>query len=169
MKNINYISIAEKTIQLTKSKGAFLVVESSEDKKINVMTIGWVAIGYMWGKPMMTVMVRKSRFTYGVIEKATSFTVSIPEDNLEEALSFCGTKSGRYFDKFKKCNLTTIPSKNVATPIVNIPGIHYECKIVYKSKMNSDFLCKEYKENVYSDNDYHTLYFGEIAASYKIS
>ncbi|MBU4348911.1 flavin reductase family protein, partial [bacterium] len=55
----------------------------------------------------------------------------------------------------------------VDTPIINISGFHYECKIVYKSKMNPDFLCKEYKENVYADNDYHTLYFGEIVTCYK--
>ena len=167
MKNVNYLSVAEEVMQQIKSKGAFLIVKSKDDEKINVMTIGWAAIGYMWSKPIMTVMVRKSRFTHHIIEKASSFTVSIPTDGLKEALDFCGTKSGRNFDKFKECNLTIIPAQEIDTPIINISGFHYECKIVYKSEMNPDFLCKEYREDVYTDNDYHTFYFGEIVACYK--
>jgi len=169
MEKIDYLHGTDKTISDIKSKGAFLVVKSEVDNRINTMTIGWASFGFMWGKSIMTVMVRKSRFTYQLVEKATSFTVSIPEDNLGEALSFCGTKSGRDFDKFKKCNLSIIPAKNVTSPIINISGIHYECEIVYKSKMNPDFLCKEYKEKNYVNNDFHTFYFGEIIACYKIN
>lgn len=169
MKNVNYLSVAEEVIQQIKSKGAFLVAKSKDGKKINVMTIGWAAIGYMWRKPIMTVMVRKSRFTHGIIEKASSFTVSIPGgDNLEEALNICGTKSGRDVDKFKESKLSVVPAQKVDTPIINLSGFHYECKIVCKSEINPDFLCKEYREDVYADNDYHTLYFGEIVACYKI-
>lgn len=115
----------------------------------------------------MTAMVRKSRFTYRIIEKASSFTINVPIDDLTEALNFCGTKSGRDFDKFEECNLIAIPAQKVDAPIINISGFHYECKIVYKSEMNPDFLCEEYRESVYADNDYHTFYFGEIVACYK--
>jgi flavin reductase (DIM6/NTAB) family NADH-FMN oxidoreductase RutF len=167
MKIVNYLSIAEEVIQQIKSKGAFLLAKSKNDEKINVMTIGWASIGCMWSKPIMTVLVRKSRFTHHIIEKATSFTVSIPTDDLIEALNFCGTKSGRDFNKFKECKLSVIPAQKVDTPIIDISGFHYECKIVYKSEMNPDFLCKEYKEDVYANNDYHTFYFGEIVACYK--
>ena len=168
MKNVNYLSVAEEVIQQIKSKGAFLVVKSKDGEKINVMTMGWAAIGYMWRKPIMTIMVRKSRFTHRIIEKASSFTVSIPGDDLGEALNFCGTKSGRDVNKFKECNLITIPAQKIDTPIINISGFHYECKIVYKSETNPDFLCKEYRERFYADNDYHTFYFGEIVDCYKL-
>jgi len=167
MKNVNYLSVAEEVIKQIKSQGAFLVAKSKNDKKINVMTIGWAAIGYMWRKPIMTVMVRKSRFTHCIIEKASSFTVSIPGDDSGEALNFCGTKSGRDVDKFKECKLSVVPAQKVDTPIINLSGFHYECKIVYKSETNPDFLCKEYREDLYADNDYHTFYFGEIVACYK--
>lgn len=168
MKNVNYLSVAEEVMQQIKSKGAFLIAKSKDDEKINVMIIGWAAIGYMWRKPIMTVMVRKSRFTHHIIEKASSFTVNTPTDDLTEALNFCGTKSGRYFNKFEECNLTAISAQKVETPIINISGFHYECKIVYKSKINPDFLCKEYRESIYVENDYHTFYFGEIVGCYKL-
>ena len=168
MKNVNYLSVAEEVMQQIKSKGAFLIAKSKDDKKINVMTIGWAAIGYMWIKPIMIVMVRKSRFTHHIIEKSSSFTVSTPTDDLKEALNYCGTESGRDFNKFKECNLTIVPAQKVDTPIINIAGFHYECKIVCKSEMNPDFLCKVYKEDIYSDNDYHTFYFGEIVDCYRL-
>ena len=167
MENVNYLTVVEEVMQQIKSEGAFLVVKHKDGENINVMTIGWAAIGFIWKKPIMTIMVRKSRFTHHIIEKAESFAVSIPADDLKEALNFCGTKSGRDFDKFKECNLTIVPAQKVYTPIIKISGFHYECKIVCKSEMNPDFLCKEYKEDVYADNDYHTFYFGEIVACYK--
>jgi flavin reductase (DIM6/NTAB) family NADH-FMN oxidoreductase RutF len=166
MKNVNYLSVTEEVMQQIKSKGAFLVTKSNDGEK-NVMTIGWAAIGYMWRKPITTVMVRKTRFTHYIIEKSSSFTVNIPEENLEEALNFCGSESGRDVNKFSECKLPVVPAQKVDTPIINIPGFHYECKIVYKSEMNPYFLCKEYKEDVYADNDYHTFYFGEIVACYE--
>jgi len=43
-----------------------------------------------------------------------------------------------------------------------MPGLHYECKIVYKSAMNPVYLNKDYDTALYSEKDYHTLYFGEI-------
>jgi flavin reductase (DIM6/NTAB) family NADH-FMN oxidoreductase RutF len=168
MENVDYLSVAEEVMHQIKSKGAFLVAKSKDGEKINVMTVGWAAIGYMWRKPIMTLMVRESRFTHHIIEKASSFTVSIPTDDLKEALNFCGTKSGRDVDKFKECNLTIVPAQKVDTPIINISGFHYECKIVCKSEINPDFLCKEYKEDFYADNNYHTFYFGEIVDCYKL-
>ena len=33
--------------------------------------------------------------------------------------------------------------------------------------MNPDFLCKEYKEKNYVNDDFHTFYFGEIIGCYK--
>ncbi len=169
MEEINYLSTVEEVIPKIKSKGALLVAKSQEDKEMNVMTIGWTALGYIWRKPIMLVMVRKSRFTHQIIEKAASFTVNVPAD-LEEfgrVLDFCGSKSGREVNKFQECNLAISPGQKVNTPIINFPGVHYEAKIVYKSAMNPDLLCPEYQEDIYADNVYHTFYFGEIMACYK--
>ncbi len=75
-------------------------------------------------------------------------------------------KSGREFDKFKECNIKTKPAQHVDTPIIDISGTHYECRIVYKSAMGSDFLDKNL-DGLYPNKDYHTLYFGEILACYQ--
>ena len=164
MRDVNYKIVAEKYISHLEDGGVFLMAKSAE--KTNIMTIGWANIGRIWTKPIVMVAVKKSRFTFDIIDKANSFNINIPITNMREALIFCGTKSGRDFDKFKECNLTLIPAQKVETPIVNISGYHCECKIVHKSVMNPVYLSEEYRKTYYSDEEYHILYFGEILACY---
>ena len=164
MKNLNYMSIAEEAMNKIK-KGAFLTVKSAD--ALNTMTIGWATFGFIWQKPIMMVAVRDSRHTFGLIEKAQDFTVTIPSGDMSKAIAFCGSKSGRDVDKFKMCNLKTENGRNVASPIIQVPGIHFECKIVFKSAMNPVYLDNNYDKSLYPKKDYHTLYFGEILACYE--
>jgi flavin reductase (DIM6/NTAB) family NADH-FMN oxidoreductase RutF len=131
------------------------------------MTISWGNIGFEWNKPIFTVLVRKSRYTYGLIEKSNEFTVSIPlSNNLKKELLYCGTKSGRDVDKFQQCNLKLEDGKSVGTPIIADCDIHYECKVVYKQAMNPELLDESIKKSSYRDGDYHTIYYGEIVNCY---
>ena len=164
MKHVDYMAVAEKVMAQIK-KGAFLTVKA--EARLNTMTIGWATVGFIWSKPIMMIAVRNSRYTFGIIEKAADFTVSIPKEDMKDELTFCGTKSGRTYDKFKECGLKTAPAQKTFSPIIQVPGIHFECKIVYKSAMDPAFLDAEYKQ-LYPKNDYHTLYFGEIAECYTI-
>jgi flavin reductase (DIM6/NTAB) family NADH-FMN oxidoreductase RutF len=129
------------------------------------MTIGWASLGFLWARPMMTVMVRKSRHTFGIIEKSTEFTVTVPLADMSKELEICGTKSGKDHDKFKECSLELSPGQKVRTPVISTPGINFECKIIYKSKLDPDNLVDSYK-HLYPNRDYHTLYYGEIAYCY---
>ncbi|HEX2956668.1 MAG TPA: flavin reductase family protein [Chitinispirillaceae bacterium] len=164
MKDVDYMSVAEDTINKIK-RGAFLTVKSG--KALNTMTIGWTAFGFVWSKPIMMVAVRPSRYTFGIIEAAMNFTVSVPFGDMHKETSFCGSKSGRDLDKFQACNLETVAGRRIASPIIKIPGRHYECKIIYKSAMDPTNLDKDYELPLYPNGDYHTLYFGEILACYE--
>jgi len=143
--------------------GAFLIVKAGE--KANVMTIGWASVGFIWSKPIMTIAVRPTRYTYGIIELAKDFSVSIPTEGMKKEIEVCGSRSGRDCDKFKECNFKTFPSIKAYSPVLAIAGIHIECKIIYKSVMDSSQLIEEYHK-LYPKKDYHTLYFGEIMECY---
>ncbi len=163
-KDILYNQDLEEVLNQIK-KGAFLTVKSKED--INTMTIGWATYGFIWNKPMLMVMVRKSRHTYDIIEKSDNFTVSVPVNkDLKKQLAYCGTYSGRDVDKFKEMNLTFKKSKTVETPIIKECNFHYECKIVFKQDMDPKYLSEEIIKRNYPIDDYHTLYFGQIVESY---
>jgi flavin reductase (DIM6/NTAB) family NADH-FMN oxidoreductase RutF len=164
MKRVDYMAVAEKAMAQI-SKGAFLTVKAGT--QLNTMTIGWATFGIVWRKPIMMVAVRNSRHTFGIIEKAADFTASCPKDEMKDELAFCGTESGRTYDKFKECKLKTGTAQKTVSPIIQIPGIHFECKIVYKSPMDPAFLDAESLQ-LYPAKDFHTLYFGEIVDCYEI-
>ncbi len=148
MNRIDYMAAAHKAMTQIK-KGAFLTVKSGE--AINTMTIGWATIGYVWRKPIMMVAVRLTRHTFSIFETAEDFSVSIPSSDMKKEIMFCGTKSGRDYNKFKECNLQTSDSQKVITPIIKVPGLHYECKIVYKSAMDPASLDKDYDAALYPE------------------
>lgn len=164
MNQIDYMDVA-KTVMTQLDKGAFLTVKAGD--QLNTMTIGWATLGIVWSKPIVMVAVHKSRYTYGIIEKAADFTISFPQNDMDEELSFCGSKSGRDCDKFKECGLKPAPAQKTFSPIIQMPGVHFECKIVYKTAMDPAFLDETYKR-FYPQNDYHSLYFGELVACYEI-
>jgi len=119
---------------------------------------------------MMVVFVRDIRATYGLIEKSGEFTVSVPlRDGLEEAIKFCGTRSGRDVDKFAACRLTPVPGRKVAAPIIGECDLHYECKVLYKQTLNQDAVPQAIKDRFYTNpvnNANHTVYFADILDCY---
>jgi flavin reductase (DIM6/NTAB) family NADH-FMN oxidoreductase RutF len=163
MEKVNYMEIAEKTMAQIK-KGAFLTVRAGDE--LNTMTIGWATIGFCWKKPVLMVAVRDSRHTFGLMERAGDFTVSVPSENVTDDIMFCGTKSGRDVNKFDACSITPLDAQAVSSPIIDIKGIHMECKIVVKTRMSPELMTQDY-DSLYPEKDYHTLYFGEIQACYE--
>ncbi len=145
-------------------KGAFLTVQAGNEK--NVMTIGWALFGFIWRRSTMMVAVRNTRFTHGLMEKADFYSVSVPTRPMEKEIDFCGTRSGRNVDKIKECKWNLVPGEKTKTPILDIPGYHYECRIIYKTPLDPRFMAREL-ESIYPQKDYHTLYFGEILGCYQ--
>lgn len=165
MREVKFTEISEKMLEQL-MKGAFLNVKDNNGN-LNTMTIAWGALGYMWRKPVFIAMVRKSRHTFEMIENSEDFTVSFPlNDQLKQELGFCGTKSGRDFDKFKECNLQEQAPQKVKTPLINQCDLQLECKIVYKQPLEPNCMTQEIKDVYGAEADYHTMYYGEILACY---
>jgi len=155
-------SLSEKILEQL-PKGAFLTVKDGE--KINVMTIGWGNIGFIWGKPVFTVLVRYSRYTYELLERSGEFAVCVPKkDSLKKELGICGSKSGRDLNKFQECGFTIVKGQVVSAPIIKECPVHLECKVVYKQGMDVGFLDPKIKVACYPEGDLHIMYFGEIVA-----
>ena len=163
MKKVNEFEIVPAVMKQLPG-GAFLTVAAKRQK--NVMTIGWALVGILWRKTVMMVAVRNSRHTFGLIEAAESFTVSVPTTSMQQALEVCGTMSGRAVDKFLEGRLATRTAKKVPSPVLDLPGYHYECRRLYKSALDPQMMDKQL-EDLYPKKDYHTLYFGEIVACYQ--
>lgn len=164
MKEIPVLDYADK-ITAALTKGAFL--NTAAEGTSNTMTISWGSLGFMWGKPVFTVMIRQSRYSHELIEKNPEFTVTLPLKDMKEALAVCGSKSGRDMDKFAANGLKKIPGQKVAAPAIAGVGINLECKVLYKQVMGTENLDQATADRWYSDNNWHVLYYGEIVAAYE--
>lgn len=163
MSDMKWNDHAEKALEGL-SKGAFLT--TAHDGKANTMTISWGSLGFIWRRPVFTVMVRPSRHTFGMIEKSGEFTVTIPLEDMQQALALCGSKSGRDLDKFTAAGIKTMPGKTGSTPVIDCAGFHYECKVIYKQAMNPANADAEVNTTCYATGDHHVIYYGEIVAVY---
>ncbi|MBN1343617.1 MAG: flavin reductase family protein [Phycisphaerae bacterium] len=164
-RDIPYTDYFTEVVKTMTGTGLLLVSKDGNDRP-NAMTIGWGTIGAIWGKPMWVILVRPSRYTYQCIEKTGDFTINVPPPGLKEAVTFCGTKSGRDYDKFSTCKLTAVPGRAVNAPIIGECVVNYECRVVHHNDVLPSELVGAIQNSAYKDGDYHRVYFGEILEAY---
>jgi len=147
--------------------GAFLVAKD-ENGKANPMTIGWAQVGHIWNRPTVTVLVRRSRYTYGCVLHSDEFVVSVPgAGRLSEQLAFCGSRSGRDMDKAQACGLPLERARTLDTPVVGSCELHYECRVLLRKQLSrGDFASPEVLQTYYKDDDHHMIVIGELLAVY---
>jgi flavin reductase (DIM6/NTAB) family NADH-FMN oxidoreductase RutF len=147
--------------------GSFLVC--GDKSKPNIMTIGWSTFGVMWGKPVIAVPVRFSRYSHVLMESGREFTVSFPSPGeLKEEIMVCGTKSGRDLDKVKQTGLTIEKSNRVGIGNIKECPLVFECKVIAKMDLSDEtFIDGDYLEQWYPNENFHTIYYGEILDVYE--
>lgn len=164
-RRIDYTDYLPLSLKVMREKG-LLLASLDESGKPNVMTIGWGTVGITWGKPIFVVLVRPSRYTFECIEHTGDFTVNVPAKGMEDIVTYCGTVSGRDYDKFAEKGLTAVQGKTVKSPIIAECVIHYECKVVHRNDVIPDNLAQSIISTAYPAGDFHRLYFGEILDVY---
>jgi len=165
-KLVDYADGIQETIRAFKESRVLLVSQGKQGPP-NAMAIGWGQIGIVWGRPIFTVLVRPSRYTYKLIEEAGDFTVNVVPPQLKELVQYCGTTSGRDHDKFREKGLTAIPSSKIKAPLIKECILHYECKIIYKNDLIPSELETTVIPGFYPKSDFHRVYLGEILACRK--
>jgi len=145
-------------------KGHGLLLAAGDKNGYNEMTIGWGALGNIWGKGCntITVYVAPARYTHEFMEKTKYFTVMVFDKDQESVLDYMGTKSGRDEDKAKSLGLTTRFTEN-GTPYFEEASEVYECEMIYHAPFNpetmGDVPTKFYE---HFEAGIHSLYMGKI-------
>ncbi|MFH0896903.1 MAG: flavin reductase family protein [Candidatus Bathyarchaeota archaeon] len=139
-----------------------LLTSAGRDGRLNIMSIRWGFVGKMFGKPVFEVAVRPSRHTHMLIEDTGEFTVNVPNGGMADIVKYCGSVSGRDYDKFKEKKLTPLKGRRIQVPIISECSVHYECKVIYKTRIDPNGLPSEILSNQYHSGDYHTVFSGEI-------
>lgn len=142
------------------------LVSAGNLDKFNMMTVSWGAVGVIWGKPSVTAYIRQTRYTKEFIDQNDTFTLTFLKDGHREALNVLGSKSGRDMDKMKDSGLTPVEVDG------NVTFAEADLVLVCRKRFVQDmpkenFLQQETLDRWYADQNYHTMYIGEIVAAYQ--
>ncbi len=94
----------------------------------NLFTVAWTGT-VCTDPPMVSIAVRKERFSYGILQRSKAFVINLVNEPLLRACDFCGVWSGRDLDKFTACGLTEGDAVTVAAPIVQESPVNIECQV----------------------------------------
>ena len=107
---------------------AVLVGCRDEEGRDNLMTAAWA--GTICSDPVMvSVSIRKERFSHAIIENTGEFTISLTTTGLARAADYCGVRSGRDVDKFREMKLTRLESAKIRAPGVAESPVVLECRV----------------------------------------
>ena len=94
----------------------------------DIITVAWCGTVNS-EPPMVSVSVRKSRYSHGLISESGRFCVNLVSRDLVRAADLCGVKSGRDVDKFAETGLTKVPSPLYGIPMIGESPVNMECSV----------------------------------------
>lgn len=107
---------------------AVMVTVSDGQGNDNIITIAWA--GTINSDPaMVSISVRKSRYSYELLMKNKEFVINLVTKDLTFAMDYCGVKSGRDMDKFAAMKLTKGKASTVNVPTIEESPVNIECKV----------------------------------------
>ncbi len=89
-----------------------MVSSGSKDGKANIMTVAWAGTVNS-EPPMVSVSIRKSRYSHKLISETGEFVINLVSKSLCKACDYCGVRGGENEDKFKSCGLTPVKAEGM--------------------------------------------------------
>ena len=81
-----------------------VLVSCADRETRDLVTVAWAGTVNS-EPPMLSVSLRKERYSHGLISRSGEFVVNLVDEDLVKATDFCGVKSGRDTDKAKETGL----------------------------------------------------------------
>ena len=144
---------------------AWMLITAGSADRCNTMTASWGGLGVLWGEPAATVYVRPQRYTKEFIDREDYFTLSFFDESWRKELALCGAKSGRELDKIRECGFTVACGEGGA-PYMEQARLVLVCRKQYAQDMDPNAMPADVKEKWYPNQDYHTMYLGQIVEVY---
>ena len=112
-----------------------------------IMTVAWAGTVNS-EPPMVSVSIRKSRYSHKLISETGEFVINLVSKSLCKPCDYCGVRSGADEDKFAKCGLTPVKAEGLeyAYAIKEAP-VSISCKVKSVTELGS-----------------HDMFIGEIVA-----
>lgn len=145
----------------TKLEKEWALVTAGSSENTNTMTISWGGMGFLWGKAVVYVFIRDSRFTKELIDEGEFFSLTFLDEKYHKEMSYCGSHSGRSEDKIANAGLSV--GRKHGIPYIDEGNLIFLCQKLSATRITEDsFLSPELKDKWYSDGNMHTMYIAEI-------
>ena len=132
---------------------AVMVSCGRKGEKPNIITVAWAGT-VCSDPPMVSISVRKERYSYEIIRETGEFVINLVNRDLARAADYCGVKSGRDTDKFKEMGLTAQPSRYVGAPGIGESPVNLECRVTNRLELGSHDMFLARVEGVAIDGKY---------------
>lgn len=107
---------------------AVMVTSTDSEGKPNIITVAWTGT-INTHPPMLSVSIRKERFSHGLIKESGEFVVNLTTEKIVRETDLCGVKSGKNTDKFKLTGLHPEPASIVKAPLIKESPVNLECVV----------------------------------------
>jgi flavin reductase (DIM6/NTAB) family NADH-FMN oxidoreductase RutF len=123
-----------------------VVVSCGTGSQANLITLAWVGT-VCSDPPQLSIKIRPSRHSYGLIKDVGQFVVNIPTADQLHHVDYCGTVSGKDKDKWNECGLSPAPAQVVQVPLIADFPVNIECELRHTISLGA-----------------HDLFIGEVVA-----
>ena len=147
MGNAGYVSLSPSTMLNPTPVVLVSCAEKDRPENRDMVTVAWAGT-VKSEPPMVSVSLRKERYSHGLIESSGEFVVNVPDEAMCRAVDFCGVRSGRDTDKSRETGLRYIPAENMSVaPAVDGAPVSLSCRVKQVIPLGS-----------------HDMFLGEVVA-----
>lgn len=139
----------------------WMLVTAGDETKANAMTASWGGMGVMWGKDVVFVVIRQSRYTKEFIDVRGEFSLSFPMEQYRKEMKFLGAVSGRDEDKITESGLHMGYEDGI--PYIDEANLVLLCRTMSMTELSMEDMLDDGIEGTwYPDGNLHTMYIAEI-------
>jgi len=139
----------------------WMLITAGTKDKFNMMTASWGGLGVLYGKPVMTCYINPTRYTYQLMEKNDTYTLTFYTEAYRDALQYCGTNSGRNADKVKGSGLSPITTPD-GSQAFSEAWLIIECRKLVSQSLTPEALSNDELKEQWAGKQLHKMYIGEI-------
>jgi flavin reductase (DIM6/NTAB) family NADH-FMN oxidoreductase RutF len=107
---------------------AAMISCGNSPENYNIITISWMGT-ICSNPPMCYISVRPERNSYQLIKDSGEFVINLTNEAMAYATDWCGVRSGRDYDKFKKMKLTPVKAEMINAPLIKEAPLCIECRV----------------------------------------
>ncbi|MGB9151684.1 MAG: flavin reductase family protein [Alphaproteobacteria bacterium] len=109
--------------------GPVVLLTTARKGRANVMTMSWHMM-VEFEPPLIACVISNANFSFTALKTTKECVIAIPAAKIASKVVKIGNSSGRTIDKFAAFNLTPVPARHVAAPLISECFANLECKVV---------------------------------------